>query len=396
MKKLGILLIVLVLGWRAGGVRAATSEDYGLVNKQRVTLAAGEIVNRDYVAMGEVVEIAGTVNGDVYVLGGQVLVNGAINGDLIILGGKVTVNGSVKQNLRGIGGQININGGVGRNVTLMGGDVEMAKAAVVGGNVMVTAGNLTAGAPVMGNLTVGAGNVTLSNRVEGDVLAGMGEMLVTSTGAIEGDLVYWSEKENNLTLMPEKAVAGLTEYRAVPTGWKQWQENLKRQTVAETMERGMNGLRLLGLAGMVLVGFVIVHLLPNWSYQVIRRMETGAGATAITGAAVVVLTPFVGVFLMMSMVGIPLALMLMVVYGMALYLAQVVFAYWLGARMLNRLGREADKTVTLLVGMGVRYVLTTLALVGPIVMILGAVIGMGALLQTDRQVYLQARQKRWV
>jgi cytoskeletal protein CcmA (bactofilin family) len=88
-------------------------------------LPAGKVINKDYFAYGERVEISGTVNGDVYAVGGQILVDGKINEALLAAGGKVNIAGTASQDVRIAGGQITINGEIGRNLTVAGGNVEL-------------------------------------------------------------------------------------------------------------------------------------------------------------------------------------------------------------------------------------------------------------------------------
>src|SRR3989344_6092573 len=97
--------------------------------KKITVLAPDEVVNKDYFAAGEIVEISGTVNGDVYAAGGQVYVDGVVNGDLLVAGGTVTISGEVTQNVRAAGGQITVTGNIGRNTTIAGGNIELTNTA---------------------------------------------------------------------------------------------------------------------------------------------------------------------------------------------------------------------------------------------------------------------------
>src|SRR5687767_13900949 len=69
-----------------------------------VYLSKGEIINHDYFAAGNTVNLSGTVNGDAYIAGGNVTVDGTVNGDLLAAGGNVTILGKVTGNVRTAGG----------------------------------------------------------------------------------------------------------------------------------------------------------------------------------------------------------------------------------------------------------------------------------------------------
>jgi hypothetical protein len=66
--------------------------------------------------------------------------------------------------------------------------------------------------------------------------------------------------------------------------------------------------------------------------------------------------------------------------------------YWLGARLLDRMGRSADKTITLFIGIGLYYALSAIAIVGPITIFTATIFGAGALLLTNQRAYLSGRK----
>src|SRR3990170_1896724 len=60
---------------------------------ENVSLGADEVINSDFFAGGNRVEISGTVNGDVYASGGQIIIDGVVNGDLLVAGGTINISG---------------------------------------------------------------------------------------------------------------------------------------------------------------------------------------------------------------------------------------------------------------------------------------------------------------
>jgi hypothetical protein len=84
-----------------------------------VTLDRGEIIEDNYFAGGERVEVLGEVKGDVYAVGGTVIVDGIINGDLLVAGGNIEIRGTITHDIRAAGGNIKISGNVGGNVSVV-------------------------------------------------------------------------------------------------------------------------------------------------------------------------------------------------------------------------------------------------------------------------------------
>src|SRR4249920_606798 len=94
--------------------------------RKLVVIPAGQVIDRDLFAVGEIVEISGTVNGDVYAVGGQILVDGTINGEL------------------------------GRNVTVVAANLELMPSALIHGNVVAAGANVEAGALIQRDVKIAA------------------------------------------------------------------------------------------------------------------------------------------------------------------------------------------------------------------------------------------------
>jgi cytoskeletal protein CcmA (bactofilin family) len=394
MKRLFFLLLTSFFLISTPLARAFTSEDFYVYNQRLVTLPANQTVDSDFFAAAEQVEVAGTITGDAYVAAGQIIISGTIDGDLLVLGGQVTITGTVGQNLRILAGQVTVNGTVSGNISVIAGTLDIASTAIIRGNVITGSGNVTLSSPIAGNVKLAAGNATVGNTVAGDLIGGVGRLHLTSSGQVDGNLVYWSQAADRLSLSEEATISGVIEHRPLPGQLERWQNQMDAQALSQGFQEMARVLRLIGLLGMILVGFLLIHFFPNYSYRSIQNIENRPLNSMLLGLAALILTPFVGVFLLFSVIGTPLAVLLFIAYGVYLYFAKIIFAYWLGARLLHRLRREAGKTVTFMVGAGIYYLLTSFAIVAPITLFVAAIFGLGAMLLNDKQTYLKARRSR--
>lgn len=189
-KKIGHGLILWVIPFLTAvpvGPVAAQPDNSLEPGEHEVTiLPAGRVINKDYFAYGERVEISGTVNGDVYAAGGQVLVDGVVNGDLLAAGGTVIISGKISQDARIAGGQVTINGEIARNLTVAGGNINLTNTAVVHGGVVAAGGTVVLAVPVGRDARVAAGNLTVSDTINGDLHAAAGKIRLTSKAAVGG------------------------------------------------------------------------------------------------------------------------------------------------------------------------------------------------------------------
>jgi hypothetical protein len=104
------------------------------------------------------------------------------------------------------------------------------------------------------------------------------------------------------------------------------------------------------------------------------------GLSALAGIAGVSVVPVVSVVLMLTVIGIPLALLLLALCGVVLLLAGVLVAYLTGSRLFKVLGHpDASPYACLAVGALIVALLMALHWIGWLVRFLVLVAGFGAL-----------------
>lgn len=120
---------------------------------QNVDIPAGETSDRDIVAFGGNVDIAGTHHGDVVAFGGTVRVSGTQTGDVVVFGGGLKVSGSITGSMTVFGGGAHLDSTavVDGDLSLLGGNLHREPGAVVhGGRVSIARPHLKGLAPFFG------------------------------------------------------------------------------------------------------------------------------------------------------------------------------------------------------------------------------------------------------
>ena len=382
MKKLTIILASLSLLFLAPVVIA---KDKNGEETKVVSIPAGEVVNKDHFAFGDIVEISGTVNGDVYAFGGQVLVDGRVNGDLITAGGVVTISGSVSQDVRAAGGQLTISGEIGGNVTIGGGNIEITDSARVGGGIVAGGGNISLAAPVGKSIKVGGVNLTISNKINGDVEAGVETLRLTSKAKVGGDLTYWSEKDASVD---EKAVIGgeVTKKTPPATGFE-------TKKILGAFTGFSLFMKLVSLISTLIVGLFIIKLFPRYSRQTVSTLKNRPWASLGVGVVALILTPIITVLLLVTLVGIPIGLILGAIYAISLYLARIFVIFWAGSWILERTRGKVNEIWALIIGLIVYLVVTSIPIIGSFVVFFTILFGLGAAIITKKEIYSIARKK---
>lgn len=264
----------------------------------------------DRFAAGATVELLEPVGGDAFLAGGLVESNASIEGDAVIAGGTVAVRATVGDDLFVAGGQVEVD-------------------ALVSGDVRIAAGRVRI-APesrVEGDVTIAAGEVTLAGNVAGDVQVYADQLTVTPGTRIGGKLSWRTSQPVNLP--PDVSVEGGVAPDNDPAEDATDGQADDRRRASDTA-----GIGWLWLAGLLGVGWLLVLGFAQFSRRTTRILTERPWAGMGVGLLVLAGVPAVVLALAVTLVGIPLALIMLMLYAATLIAAWVVGALFIGDRAL--------------------------------------------------------------
>ena len=319
---------------------------------------------------GNIVRLDGNVAGTTFTAGQEITVNGDIRGDLFVAGQMITVNGNVYGNLYAAGQRILINGRINGDAFVAGEKAETAKAAVLGRDMMVFAANVIQAGRVERQLFSDSRSIVLSGNVGDDARLTVDSLEVQDGAEIKGKLFYSSPKKASIS---EKAkIAGGAEWKkAAPRPVKE-----KQQPTVAGQLLGF----ILSTAGALLVWFIGNALKPDLWTGLTRSIFSEPGKTMGTGALALILTPVLVVILMVTVIGLPVGILLLMAYGITLYLAKIIVGVTVGSWLARRFNWPVlHKGVWLvLLGLALLAVVTRLPFVGFIFTLMMLFWGLGA------------------
>lgn len=377
-----ILLVLFVLS----PPTLATDEDSEGRLLRSARVPAAQVIDRDYFAVGPLVEISGTVNGDVYTAGGQVLIDGRVNGDVLVAGGRVTLSGHVAQDVRVAGGQVSLGGTVGRNVTVLGGNVELTPAAVITGNLVAAGGNVHLAAPLGGGAKIAAGSLIISNRVGGDVDAAVGSLRITSKAEIRGGVDYVSQREASVD--PGARIEGGLTRRPPPA--------IPRPTPGKVVAFFVGWVLFMTAVSSVstlILGLLSMRFLPRYHQAAVGTLRKRPWASLGVGFVAAVVTPVVGAILFATVLGIPLALILAAAYLIVLYWGRIFALHRLGEAICRLFRASPRPGWAFVLGLVIYYLLALIPVIGWMVTLLVVLSGLGAELIARKDFYVAARNR---
>jgi cytoskeletal protein CcmA (bactofilin family) len=347
------------------------------------SVVLGQRVTGDFFAVDEVVDIAGVVEGDVYAAGRLVRVSGTVTGDLIAAAEALDITGLVNQDVRVAGRQVTITGSIGKNVTALAETFEVTTGASVGGSLLGAAQTVVLSGPVGLDARLAAASVRLDSRIGGKVDAMTDLLVVTADGTVERSLTYWSR--NEATVDPGATIGGILSRREPP-----------RTTTGEADDSlsvvGALMFKAISFGAMLLSGLLFIHLFPNFARQAADTVGRRTLSSLGLGFVALVVVPAAAIMLFITVVGIPLALLVMMSYAVGLYLVRMFAALWLGRALLARKQNQIGAAWAYVLGLAVLFAFSLLPYAGFIVQAGAVLLGLGAVLITKKNVYDSARR----
>lgn len=351
---------------------------------QNVVLRSDEVINQDFFATGSNITLAGTVNGDAYVAGGTVIIEGTINGDLLVAGGTIDIRGRVVEDVRAVGGQINVSGDIGGNISTAGGSVNLTDAGNITGSLSNASGSLSVFAPVGRGATFSSGQAILGNRIGGDILASVGQLTLTPQAQVAGNLTYISSTQAQIS--PGAQISGqVTQRQPAPSS---------RFDPAKFFAEASLITALISFLSSLLIGLLFLYFLPSFTLGVAAKVRARPGFSLLVGFLAAILFPILLIILMVTVIGIPLALILLAVFLTFAYLAKIFVSIAIGQLVLKLFNTKSASYWALILGLVIYELLFLIPIFGWIIAFLIILLGFGAVLLTLQGYYRGLKTER--
>lgn len=319
------LLAVAASGaWAAASVgRPGAGRPPVAAGPEPVIIPAGETLEDDLIVTSDQgVAVHGTLAGDLILLGPEAVITGTVEGDVIGISERVRISGQVLGDVRVLSlDSVVIEGRVGRSALTVSQRAVLSPGAEIGTTWIALSGHAELSGTVRRSLFAAATTFTVAGEVGGDLSIHAYEKARVLPGAVvRGDVVATGAEP---PVIDDGASVG--EVRFTPSQ-------------AEVRPRlSMDGFALGRLAGFAALGLLVTWLAPGLLSSFHRRLNGHFWATLGAGVGLLAGVPLLALVLMLTVGGIPAALMVVLpLYAAAVYLGQVFVAGWLGRAILAR------------------------------------------------------------
>jgi cytoskeletal protein CcmA (bactofilin family) len=365
-KIFGVFIFLALFLLPSAALRAADAKTGDSVYVAKEEIIAGNL----YVA-GQTVTIDGTIAGDLIAAAQTINVNGRVEGDIIAAGQDITVNGEVGGNVRVAGNSLTINGAVARNVNAFGANIVFGSDSRIGWDVYLAGVQVEARGVIDGNLSGHAGQALIAGQIGKDVNLKLNkgganqELTITSEALIAGNVVYTSQ---NTAKISPNVISGQVEQKIPQTKNVNW-------LLLWLWER------LYAILAAIAVGLLLIFIGKNITPKVLNNIEEKPLKMFLPGIIIMFVLPPAALLLIFTLIGIPLALIIMAWWLIAGYIAKILIAILIGKILINKITKK--KTVSLLwpliLGVVVSWLIFSIPFVGWIFGLIAVWLGLGGI-----------------
>lgn len=293
------------------------------------TLAAEPDALGNVYMTGPDVRIESPVGGDLVVAAGRIAVDQRVLGDAILGGGSIDIRAPIGDDLRAAGGIFHLSSVVDGEALIAAGSIAFGPSAEIkgrarlAGNDVVVAGRFGAG------LSVWSRHVLVFGDIQGPVQISGDQIEIMPSARIFGDVTYSSP--HDITVHPGAVIQGAVTR-------SQSALDIPKPKVHIP---GLPALKPLLMFGLLAAGMLLLAVFPNFTVASADMLRTSALKSLGMGTAILFSLPPVIMLLIITIIGIPVALALMAGYAIALLAGYLVAAFCIGDRLLRAVGKAS-------------------------------------------------------
>ena len=348
MKKIKFLIVIALCCMIVPTVKAKEINHF--VSKVDEDVELTNTYNGSVASAGQSIELDGTINGFSALAGNNIKYKGTSE-YVFIAGNDINVNGSIMNDAFVAGNIITFESDtiVKRDTVTAGSDVELS--GTFERNVSVYAAKVNVkGAKIKGNLKIYSENITVDNA-----------------STVEGTLYY---PEDSKFKISEGAIINKTE--KTPAIQTEDEENYFATLSA----------KIWSFLGLALVFAAISLFFPGIFDKINEKYEKFEVSEAVEvftkGLVVLILIPIVALLLCLTMIGIPLGIILLVLYGLSLYLSTIFTSYLIGYKTWQKVfNKEAHTLMFGLIGLFILLIIELIPGVKTLITIIVVLVGLG-------------------
>jgi len=347
--------------------------------RESVHVSEDETLDGTLVVNGDFLRVDGVIRGDVFALVEQMTIRGRIEGNLFAVARDVELSGEVDGSAHVAAENLNVDAKIRGSLYTLSDVVTLAPEARVGLDAFHLGERIRFEGGVARDLIAGGKHLEIRGAVGRDFETWARRAKILPSARITGNVVAHVHEESDIEISKAALVGGETSIEPL--------DSMRNQRLARYTHAAFYFWLLIRLCAAFAVGLLFYALLPGIFGG---RISSGNEFFRSLGVGFVVLflAPIVLLIAALTLVGLPIALIGAALYLTALYLTGIVVAALIGVSLVRPKSEGLrDFGVALLVGALILTVATQIPVVGALLRLVVALVGLGLLTDRARSVW---------
>jgi hypothetical protein len=353
-----------------------TSQAFTARSGDDVNFKSGDQLGGVTYAAGRQITVDTPLPGDLICAGNSVFINQPVQGDVICAAENISIRAKVDGTVRLIGSRLDLDNHIGGNAMLVGSDLIIGQQSVIQGESLIAAQFLDSRGHYLQDFHGIASQIKLYGQYDGPVNltvanGGNSQVLQVNHGAkLAQGLTYRSKSAAQIDSAAE--IKG----EIVKKDWSEHGRISQQQIII-----GWLWSKLLRLFMLLATGLVIISLWPRASRSMAEVANQRPVLLSAHGLLILIAMPLISVLAAMTIIGLPVAIILLLLWAILLYAARLVVGYWLGRRLWPK---AQNNLWPFLVGVTILFIATVVPFIGWLISAIATWWGVGAIWQWVR------------
>jgi cytoskeletal protein CcmA (bactofilin family) len=319
---------------------------------------------------GAEVRIDRAIEGDLVAAAGRIHIDQPVGGDAVLGAGSLDVQAPVGEDLRAAGGIVTISQRVNGEVMIAAGRIALSRNAEVHGHTWLAAGSVSIDGRSLSSVRVYGRDVSILGEIYGPLQVSADHIEIRRSARIYGDITYSSRQE--IAIEPGAQIDG--KVTRMPG---------KLDVDPNTAAGGIRMLRPLLLIGLFAASLLLYLLFPGFTERSVQMLTQVPLKSLGLGTALFFSIPPVAVLLLITIIGIPIAIALAVFQALAVLLGYLVTSFFIADKLAYAAHRRDAGKVWRLGLLAIALILlalvTSIPYAGPLILLISLAAGMGAI-----------------
>ena len=315
------------------------------------------------------VNFDGTHDASSFLFGNSINNNGEINGIAVIAGNSINSNGKVSYGVYA-GNTLNISDEVENDLFAAGNAITITKEAKVPRDVYIAGSNIKILTDVGRDLYAGGETVDIRGiTIHGNAIIDADKVLMDEKTVIEGQLSYYKN-----TTIENLKVATIEEVKEI----NRIIEEHTKPTFANRVK--WEAIKALTAYVSILILFLVFPKLKA-AFDKNKDGVKDIALATLAGLIAIIVIPILSVIIMIPVITIPISLLMLLLYGFAIYFAVPLTAYLIGRAIYNKATDKNNMFLELLIGVVLVRLISLIPVVGGLIIAICLFYGLGKIYQ---------------